>query len=455
MRRQWIPSPRLITVFTVIGFFIFMDVFIFYFLRSRVEEINMMGDHHPWSYLHISLLLLGLFVAFVDYFYSRLILPITIEREIAGNLAVDKWAKVVLKITHGFKKPTKINLSEGIPTQVVLDHTRLDISLEPQKITRCEYQLKPLERGQLTLNKTHVQVNSPWRLWQIRYWAGEKTDVKVYPDFMAIANYVLLATENHISQLGIKKKQKRGEGLEFHQLREYRGGDSLHQLDWKATARRQKLISREYQDERDQQIVLLVDSGRRMRAKDDELSHFDHALNALLLVSYIALRQGDTVSLMSFGNDHRWIPPQKGTERIKVLLNGIYDLQAGTATADYLQAAEKLWLLQPKRALIILVTHSRDEDNKELLMAVNLLKQRHLVMVANIREQLLDQVLEKSVQDFDGALTYLGAYHYLQESKESSRKLGAAGIHSLNINASELAVTLANSYLEIKSARIL
>ena len=93
------------------------------------------------------------------------------------------------------------------------------------------------------------------------------------------------------------QRRRRGEGLEFHQLREYREGDSQRQIDWKATSRSGQLISREYQDERDQQIMLLIDCGRRMRAQDDELSHFDHVLNAALLLAYVGLRQGDAVGL--------------------------------------------------------------------------------------------------------------------------------------------------------------
>src|SRR5690606_13343713 len=280
---------------------------------------------------------------------------------------------------------------DGIPATVEQSDLPLTLQLFPGKISRISYDLRPLERGPLTIESCYAQITSPFGFWQIRYRSGDSSAVKVYPDFMAIAAYTILATDNHTSQMGIKKKPRRGSGLEFQQLREYRVGDSLRQLDWKATARRQKLIAREYQDERDQQIVLLVDSGRRMRAKDDELSHFDHALNAMLLVSYIALRQGDSISVMSFGESYRWIPPHKGAERIKNLLNGMYDLQAGQCAPDYSAAAEKLCVLQQKRSLVILVTNSRDEDMEELLLAVNLLRRRHLVMVANIREEILDQ----------------------------------------------------------------
>jgi uncharacterized protein (DUF58 family) len=307
----------------------------------------------------------------------------------------------------------------------------------------------------LELSPCYLQVPSPFGFWQIHYRSGEPSAVKVYPDFMAIAAYTILATDNHTSQMGIKKKPRRGSGMEFQQLREYRLGDSMRQLDWKATARRQKLISREYQDERDQQIVLLVDSGRRMRAKDDDLSHFDHSLNAMLLVGYIALRQGDSVSVLSFGETNRWIPPQKGADRVKNLLNGMYDLQAGQCAPDYSAAAEKLSMLQQKRSLVILVTNSRDEDVSELLLAVNLLKRRHLVMIANIREAVLDQLNDKPVSQLDDALGYTGVQHYLSSRRDVQRKMAAAGVYTLDCTAKELAMRVANSYLEIKSAGVL
>src|SRR5690606_11199118 len=165
------------------------------------------------------------------------------------------------------------------------------LQLLPKQKAQVEYTLRPLQRGPLQLGQCYLRVKSPLGLWNISYQSGNGDDIKVYPDFSAITGYTILATENHTSQIGIRKAQRRGTGMEFQQLREYRLGDSLRQLDWKATSRRQQLISREYQDERDQHIVLLLDSGQRMRTQDDELSHFDHALNALLLVSFIALRQ--------------------------------------------------------------------------------------------------------------------------------------------------------------------
>lgn len=442
--RTWVPGPRLYGGLTLLALLAFgLAFFVSFFTWDIALE---MGG---------AVLLAGVLLTLLDYLLSRQLAPLHIEREVAGNLAVNKNATVTLKLAHQFDKPTGVHLFDGIPATVEQQDLPLTLKLMPGQTCRVTYNLRPLERGPLEIEACYVQITSPFGLWKIRYRSGDASGVKVYPDFMAIAAYTLLATDNHTSQMGIKKKPRRGSGLEFQQLREYRVGDSLRQLDWKATARRQKLIAREYQDERDQHIVLLVDSGRRMRAKDDELNHFDHALNAMLLVSYIALRQGDSVSVMSFGETTRWIPPQKGAERIKSLLNGMYDLQADQCAPDYTAAAEKLSLLQQKRSLVILVTNSRDEDVEELLLAVNLLKRRHLVMIANIREEILDQLEDKPVVQLDDALSYVGVQNYLSSRREVQRKLSSSGVYTLDCTAKELAMRVANSYLEIKSAGIL
>src|SRR5690606_39196186 len=199
-------------------------------------------------------------------------------------------------------------------------------------------------------------------LWQRRMFCGESTTLKVYPNYAAVSQYAMLAMEQQSGQLGIRKQQRRGEGMDFHQLREFRQGDSLRQIDWNATARQRKLISKEYQDEKDQQILFLVDCGRRMRSHDGELSHLDHALNALLLMSYAALKQGDAVGMMSFGGEERWLKPVKGVANISRLLNLSYDLQASTRASDYSTAVRHLLTHHNKRALIVVLTDIQDEN---------------------------------------------------------------------------------------------
>ena len=167
----------------------------------------------------------------------------------------------------------------------------------PGQWTKLSYRVLPDQRGVHHFGAAELRLISPLGFWLTRHAVGEGQAVQVYPDFAKITQYALFAIDNRLSQIGLLRRRRRGEGLDFHQLREYRSDDSPRQIDWKATSRMGKLIARDYQDERDQQIVFLLDCGQRMRARDDDLSHFDHTLNAMLLLAYVALRQGDAVGL--------------------------------------------------------------------------------------------------------------------------------------------------------------
>jgi uncharacterized protein (DUF58 family) len=282
-----------------------------------------------------------------------------------------------------------------------------------------------------------------------------QSEVKVYPNFAAVAQYALLATDNHLSHMGIMKKRRRGEGQDFHQLREYRAGDSLRQIDWKASARMHKAISREYQDERDQEVIFMLDCGHRMMAKDDALSHFDHTLNAILLLTYVALRQGDAVGLGSFAGANRWLPAHKGQHNVQHMLNALYDLQPTAQAPDYAQAATELLVRQKKRALVILLTNLRDEDTDDLLPALHLLRTRHLVLLASMREQALDSALGAPVDNTEDALHKAATQHYLRTREATLERIRVAGIRCLDVTPHAMSVGLINHYLDIKRSAVL
>lgn len=446
-KKRWRPTPK--TIFLAGG------------LGSAALLAGLLGhwwtafsaDWVQWSLLAAGLMLF--FLVLLDYAGSRSQPDVGVERLLASGLALNQWTEVRLIFTHHFSYPVTIEVFDDINPQVVCEHVQQFVPLQPDQSTQITYRLRALQRGPLTLQKCHIRVPTPLGFGSVSYSVAVESTAKVYPNFSAIAAYTILAAENHTSELGIRRKNRRGQGLDFHQLREYRQGDSLRQISWKATSHRQQLISKEYQDERDQNVILLIDSGRRMRAKDDELDHFDHALNASILVSYIALRQGDSVGVLSFGHTERWISPQKGADRVNVILNGLYDLQVENCAPDYLAAAEKVFQLQRKRSLIVLVTNSRDEEIEELIMAVRLLQKRHLVLVANIREAVLDNTLIEPVTDLDQAAAYAGTVNYLHLRKAAHKKLQQSGVYSVDCLAKDLAPALANSYWEIKRSGVL
>ncbi|WP_095132731.1 DUF58 domain-containing protein [Pseudomonas sp. Irchel s3h14] len=409
----------------------------------------------PSSLLSINwgLLLALLALALLDGVGLKRLPSPRVKRQMPGSLALGRWSEVRLEVEHDFHQPLNIQIFDHVPESLSFENLPLSVELQPGQHSQTGYRLRPLKRGHFTFEHCEISLPSPLGLWSDKCLLNVVDNTRVYPDFARLYGGQLLAVDNWLSQLGVRQRQRRGLGMEFHQLREFREGDSLRQIDWKATARQRTPIAREYQDERDQQIIFMLDCGRRMRSQDGELAHFDHALNACLLLSYIALRQGDAVGLSTFASDRpHYLAPVKGTDQLKVLLNTVYDLNSTQRPADYQAAASQLLARQKRRALVVLVTNLRDEDDEELLTAVKRLSKQHRVLVASLREDVLDTLRHTPVQTLPEALTYCGTVEYLNERVELHERLSAHGVSVVDARPAELGAELVTRYLSWKKA---
>ncbi len=400
-----------------------------------------------WYVFAVVLFLFSLIDLFkVAYFPLPLI-----ERHISNSLAVGVNYDVKLTVKNNNTSNIMIDIYDHFPEQAEVSGLPRRLLLDKNEVAELTYFFKPLMRGIVRFTQIECLMYSPFLLWQYRHRLPIINEVRVYPNYVPVMQYALLATENHLSMMGIFKHRRRGEGLDFHQLREFRDGDSLRQIDWKASSRARKMIAREYQDERDQQIVVMMDCGHRMLTKDGDLSHFDHSLNALLLLSYVALKQGDSIGVSTFGHENpRWIKSVKGVSNLHVLLNGIYDLQPGLLAPDYSSAARELLLRQRKRAFVIVMTNLRDDDSDDLLSSIRLLKKHHKVVVANLQEQTINEVLEAPIMNLQNALTVSAIHAYQMKRDLLVKKIRNTGINILDVAPDKLALSLTNLYFDLK-----
>lgn len=417
-----------------------------------------LGIALPRSFTPIywGLLLVLLALAAVDALRLRQVPSPRIERQLPGNLPLGRWSEVRLNLHHSYSSPLQVEVFDHLPGDMAFEHLPLKVDLHPGEQTQVSYRVRPLLRGHFHFPQCELSLPSPMGLWRARRYLPVSGETRVYPDFARLYGAQLMAVDDWLSQLGVRQRPRRGLGLEFHQLREFRDGDSLRQIDWKATARKRTPIAREYQDERDQQIIFLLDCGRRMRSQDGELSHFDHGLNACLLLSYVALRQGDAVGLSTFaGEQNRFLAPVKGQAQLNVLLNALYDLHSSQQPADFGAAVDALLSRQRRRALVVLVSNLRDEDDQTLLPALKRLGQQHRVLVASLREEVLDSLRQRPVQDFQGALDYCGTLDYLNARAGLHERLSAHKLPVLDARPSELGPQLVSRYLAWKKAGVL
>jgi len=344
------------------------------------------------------------------------------------------------------------------PTFVTTDlPTR--VTLVAQKRVDVSYTVTPSQRGSVTFSPADVHVRSRWGLVDLLEPLGTLETRRVYPDFAQVARYAWLAGDRRLQEIGIKTYQRRGQGTDFKQLSEYHIGDSVRHIDWRATLRLGKPIVREFQDERDQCVLLLVDCGRRMRADDREArgsgTHFDQVLNAVMLVSYVALKQGDEVGAMTFGTPaalEQSVPPRKGTQALNTMMSHLHGIQPTPTHSDYVAAAQAVLRRHHKRSLIIVITNFRDEDSTELRHALRLLRSRHLVLLASVRERIVDELMGQPLTSGDAALEVASAHLYEQSRRDAFNRLATGEGLMVDAPPEYLGIALVNRYHALKRA---
>jgi uncharacterized protein (DUF58 family) len=321
------------------------------------------------------------------------------------------------------------------------------------------YALRPSRRGEIIFAPADIRVRSRLRLWELLDRIGDSESRRVYPDFAQVARYAWLAGDRRLAQIGIKAYRQRGEGTDFKQLSEYRVGDPVRHIDWKASQRFEKPIVRQFQNERDQCVLLLMDCGRRMRADDSSggigTSHFDQVLNATMLLTYVALKHGDAVGALTFGTPpgkERWFAPHKGAITLNALMNELYAVQPTPTHSDYLTAARDLLRRHRKRSLVIIITNFRDEDSTELGQALRLLRSRHLVMTASLRERVVRQLSEQPIATDATAIEIASALHYEQQRRDAFNALAAHDALMVDAEPERLSIELVNRYHAVKRA---
>ncbi|SFC15529.1 DUF58 domain-containing protein [Pragia fontium] len=374
-----------------------------------------------------------------------------VQREVASSLPQTVWCDVKLNITTSVEQGQKIQLKDSPPEKCEYRDQTINVTLIAHKLSQIVYRIKPLMRGDLSFGQVHLRLSSPWQLWQRQELVGKAQKISIFPNFAPITQMALQTTITQAG-MGFHKYRKRGQGMEFEQLREYRSGDAMRQIDWKATTRMRKMISREYQDERNQRILIMLDCGRRMGASEGELTHFDHALDAVLLLSYVGLRYDDSVGLLAFGGSDRYLPPVRSVNGINRVLHEVYDLQPSLHSSDFEVAAQSLIARERKRSLVVLFTNLRDEDEQSLQSAVKLLSKRHLVLVASLREAELDKASSIAITNQQDAALRAASANYQAKRQAVLTRLRSAGILCLDVQPQQLAVESVNRYLAIKAA---
>ncbi len=383
--------------------------------------------------------------------------PITLTRRLPQALALGVPQQLTTLLHNPGPRAWQLRLHEHLDPG--WDHAGWPrtLRLGPAQQAELPSQVTPRQRGTARLAPAELRLRSLWRLCELRRFVGPAQALPVYPNFAAVSRYAWLAGDRRLNEIGIKTSVRRGEGTDFKQLADYQPGDEVKRVDWKATLRHGRPIVREYQDERDQNVLFLLDCGRRMRADEGVLeaegSHFDQALNALMLLAYVALKAGDAVGAMTFGTppeEARRFAPRKGLTTLDALVARLHDVQPGLTQPDFQAAARELMVAVPRRSLVVMLTNFRGEDAAELEPALKLLRTRHLVLVASLRERALVALQQQPLASAEAAVSIAGAHWFEQQRRDAFRRLAGRDGLLIDVEPQRLAAELVSRYVEIK-----
>lgn len=378
------------------------------------------------------------------------------ERVTPPRMALGVEEEIAYTFRNSGKKNAVITVIDTLPAGMECQDFPWHGTVPAGGFVTLSMRVRPSERGEATFGLVHLEHTRRLLFLMRRYRSGAPSLTRVYPNYEPVVRFALLSMLNSQAGMGIRQLHRPGISREFRQLRDYQDGDALSRIDWKATSRRLHLVSREYEEQRNQTIILAVDCGRRLRAMDGGLTQFDHCLNSLLLLAFIALRQGDHVGVMSFGSDPpRWLAPVKGPHAMPAILNHLYDYQPGNAPGDFSEAAETLLTRWPRRAMVVIGTNLRSEDETQMLAPLMTLRKKHLVVLASLREREVTAQLHDPVTNLREAVRFGAAHRYFEERAQVLERLRRANILTVDAPADSLPIALGNLYVSIKKRGLL
>src|SRR5262245_40723894 len=274
--------------------------------------------------LGIVLNFLILAAAAFDFLASPSLRRVDVSREMSDVMSVGASNAVRVWFTNRNPGPLTVEFTDEPPLPCATQGLPSSVTLAPLKARYRVYHAQPHHRGPNRFGDIYLRCRSRFGLWTFFDQRPLEKPVRIYPDIQAVHGIELLARRNRMAETGVKLSRLRGRGNEFDRLRDYRREDEFRHIDWKATARHQMLISREYVVEKNQNILIVLDCGRSMCNELGGITHLDRALNAAIVLAYIALRQGDNVGFLAFSNrPERWVRPVRGAGAIQTIIRSV------------------------------------------------------------------------------------------------------------------------------------
>jgi len=382
---------------------------------------------------------------------------ITVERSVARTVSLGVELPSSLTVRNGTAVRLRGAVRDDLPQDFTCRPSDHRLDLPPGRFVTMRRQLLPGRRGAFLLEHVYLRLLSPMRLWIRQVKLDLPGRMNVYPDMKQLADYALLARTNRLSLIGVRRTRRIGQDSDFERLRDYTRDDNYRHIDWRSTARRAKLTVREFQSDQSQRIVFMLDCGRMMTNHRDGYTLLDHALNACLMMSYVALAQGDEVGLLCFSDSiHAYLPPQGGSSQMNRLLQASFDQFPRMVESRYDEAFLYLSNHCKRRALVVLATNLIDEVNADRVVDhLTHLAGRHLPLGVLLRDRQMFDAADAPDAGPLGLYTAAAAADILVWRQERIVDLQHRGVLVVDAFPEDMTAPLVNEYLKIKAQHLL
>ncbi len=412
----------------------------------------------PWlGIIPYATLLALLVLALADYFLLYRFNGIFATRSHAERLSNGDDNPVQLHFENRYPFNIHLDIIDEIPHQFQKRDVHFELSLKDGDTKMLTYQLRPVKRGEYEFGYIKVYASTVLHLFRRRYTLGQSANVPVYPSYIQMRKYQLMAISNRLSEIGVKKVRSLGHTMEFEQIKEYVIGDDYRTVNWKATARKGQLMVNNYTDEKSQQVYCVIDKSRVMKMPFEGLSLLDYSINASLVLSNVALMKQDKAGIISFAEKiSSFLPAQKKLSQMQAVLEVLYNQKTRYLESDF----EKLYILLKRkvtqRSLIVLFTNFDSlSAMRRQLPYLRKIAADHLLLTVFFENTELDALLNESANNLKQVYTKSVAEKFASEKQLIVAELQQHGIMTILTPPKNLTVNTLNKYLEIKARQLL
>jgi uncharacterized protein (DUF58 family) len=400
-----------------------------------------------------SLVLFGVTVLLEIYilFYGRG--DIQAERAMANQFSNGDINPVQLTVINHYPVKANLKMIDELPPQFQNRNFQIKCFANAGATVNKQYHVKPTQRGVYHFGCLNIYVSILFSLIQRRYRFSDNVNVKVYPSFMQVKQYEIFAVSHRLNEMGVKKIRQIGHTMEFDQIRNYIKGDDYRTVNWKATARRSKLMVNQYQNERSQHIYSIIDMGRLMKMPFDGMTLLDYAINSALTLSNVAIRKQDKAGVLTFSDKVKSaLPASNNHKQMHKIMELLYGQKTQFEESDFERLYPFITHKIKQRSLILFYTNfdSLAGLQRQLGYLIKL-SQKHLLTVVFFKNEELEYLQQKTASSTEALYTKTIAQKFAYEKKQILYELQRYGIHHIFTKPKDLTVSGINKYLEIKA----